>query len=177
MKGQNHFSSVERSVRPARANRAPLSVPTERAGQLCNLCNNLRRPRRPPSVGSSACSLLCVSNRRAAPPRRSLWALRRPPRSPRLPLRASVPACASSPARCQYSWSMARSCADTYIPEPPVCCAYRIHRAACLRGPHALYVRRRTRTSLGRAARTAYRGTAGAKLLVLTLTLGGTCYP
>ena len=38
-------------------------------------------------------------------------------------------------------------------------------------GPHALYVRRRTRTSLGRAARTAYRGTAGAKLLVPGLTV------
>ena len=38
-------------------------------------------------------------------------------------------------------------------------------------GPHALYVRRRARTSLGRAVRTAYRGTPGAKLLVPGLTV------
>ena len=96
-------------------------------------------------VGSSAA---CASNRRH-PPRRSLSPPRRPlTRSPRLPLRASAPACASSPARCRYSWSMVRSCAElpgrtegtgqlasgapctvrtplyTYQPRP--CCTYRV---------------------------------------------------
>ena len=41
----------------------------------------------------------------------------------------------------------------------PACCTYRRHRAACPGRP-LLYVRR-ARTSLWRAARTAYRGTAG----------------
>ena len=50
----------------------------------------------------------------------------------------------------------------TYGPpayQPPACCTYRLHRAACP-GRHALYVRR-TRTSLGQAVRTACRGTTG----------------
>eukprot|EP00964_Phaeocystis_antarctica_P069197 scaffold41997_cov72-Phaeocystis_antarctica.AAC.1 len=55
----------------------------------------------------------------------------------------------------------------------PPYCTYGLRGPACLRavrtggagqlapGPHALYVHR-TRTSLGRAVRTAYRGTPGA---------------
>ena len=44
--------------------------------------------------------------------------------------------------------------------QPPACCTYRRHRAACPCGP--LLHARRMRTSLGRAARTPYRGTPGA---------------
>ena len=48
-----------------------------------------------------------------------------------------------------------------YACQPPACCTHRRRRAACPCGP-ILYVRRtRTRTSLGRAVRTAYRGTPG----------------
>ena len=61
--------------------------------------------------------------------------------------------------------------ADTYVLQPP-CCTYGLRvPAACVgtRGAgrlalrrHALYVRR-TRTSLGRAVRIAYRGTTGSR--------------
>eukprot|EP00964_Phaeocystis_antarctica_P116900 scaffold80755_cov61-Phaeocystis_antarctica.AAC.4 len=66
---------------------------------------------------------------------------------------------------------LAATYADTYVPEPP-CCTYRLRvPASCVlyvpkaqgglpQGPHAQYVRR-TRTGLGRAVRTAYRGTTG----------------
>ena len=62
---------------------------------------------------------------------------------------------------------LVEACAHTYAPEPPYCtyglrvpapCVLYVPEAqgSLLPGPHALYVRR-TRTSLGRAVRTAYR--------------------
>ena len=48
-----------------------------------------------------------------------------------------------------------------YVYQPPACCTYRRHRAACPGRP-LLYVRR-TRTSLRRAVRTAYHATPGAR--------------
>eukprot|EP00964_Phaeocystis_antarctica_P038007 scaffold21748_cov51-Phaeocystis_antarctica.AAC.1 len=57
----------------------------------------------------------------------------------------------------------ARSCADTYVPEPP-CCTYglRVPAFCVLYVPEAqaLYVRA-TRASIGRAVCTTYRGTTG----------------
>ena len=60
----------------------------------------------------------------------------------------------------------ARVCADTYVPAPP-CCTYglRVPASCVLYAPRhkaAWGVEpRRARTSLGRAGRTAYRGTTG----------------
>ena len=79
-----------------------------------------------------------------------------------------VSVCVLDPSgRVLVSKTMVACCADTtmysrrlrtsrtgYAYQPPACCTYRRHRAACAGRP--LYVRR-TRASLRRAVRTAYR--------------------
>jgi len=95
---------------------------------------------------------------------------REAPAAPRCPTQSPVTTAPPVSMQAQ-SWAAALLGADTYVPGPPYC-TYRLRvPASCvLHVPEAqgslpwaplLYVRR-PRTSLGRAVRSAYRGTTGS---------------
>jgi hypothetical protein len=118
------------------------------------------------------CGLHRPIPRRAAPPPPAPQVLP-PPRShspPPLPL-GPIPAYARdlNPQQQQAVLAptnepllvLAATCADTCVPEyqPPACCTYQRHGAACPRGAKPSTVR--MRTSLGRSVPTAHRGATG----------------
>ena len=65
-----------------------------------------------------------------------------------------------APMLTHTSWGL-RTVRTCYACQPPACRTYRRRRAACPKASRT--VQGRTRTSLGRAVRTAYRGTTGGR--------------